>query len=142
MQPLPYADSGAKVINLPTRVRYLARSEGGVSHFRMGRDNLLISWMHTRMVVGAIVRLIPGVLGAADGAADVSFADGLLEHPQYTRPREFRGLAVPDVLLSGNHAQIASWRRSQREIRTRERRPDLWQRFKERQDVKPPDAGE
>jgi len=92
------------------------------------------------VVVDAIVRLIPGVLGAADGAADESFADGLLEHPQYTRPREFRGMAVPDVLLSGNHAQIAAWRRSQREIRTRERRPDLWQRYSERRDDKPPDA--
>ena len=88
------------------------------------------------VVVDAIVRLIPGVLGAADGAADESFADGLLEHPQYTRPREFRGMAVPDVLLSGNHAQIAAWRRSQRETRTRERRPDLWQQFAERRDEK------
>jgi tRNA (guanine37-N1)-methyltransferase len=92
------------------------------------------------VVIDAIVRLIPGVLGAADGAADESFADGLLEHPQYTRPRDFRGMAVPDVLLSGNHAQIAAWRRQQREIRTRERRPDLWQRYSARQDIKPPDA--
>ena len=92
------------------------------------------------VVVDAIVRLIPGVLGAADGAADESFADGLLEHPQYTRPREFRGMPVPDVLLSGNHAQIAAWRRAKREIRTREQRPDLWKKYSTRRDAKPPDA--
>lgn len=80
------------------------------------------------VVIDAIVRLLPGALGAEDGAADESFADGLLEYPQYTRPREFRGMAVPEILLSGNHPAIAAWRREQREIRTRERRPDLWAR--------------
>jgi tRNA (guanine37-N1)-methyltransferase len=85
------------------------------------------------VVIDAIVRLLPGALGAEDGAVDESFAEGLLEFPQYTRPREFRGMAVPDMLLSGNHAAIAQWRREQREIRTRERRPDLWQRFIEKQ---------
>jgi tRNA (guanine37-N1)-methyltransferase len=84
------------------------------------------------VVIDAIVRLIPGVLGAADGAADETFADGLLEYPQYTRPREFRGMSIPDVLLSGNHSLIKKWRDEQRRIRTRERRPDLWQRFEER----------
>jgi tRNA (guanine37-N1)-methyltransferase len=81
------------------------------------------------VVVDAVVRLLPGALGAQDGAADESFADGLLEYPQYTKPREFRGMKVPDVLLSGNHAAIAKWRLEQRRIRTRERRPDLWQAF-------------
>jgi tRNA (guanine37-N1)-methyltransferase len=79
------------------------------------------------VVVDAVVRLLPGALGAEDGAADESFADGLLEYPQYTRPREFRGMTVPDVLLSGNHKLIAQWRHEQRQIRTRQRRPDLWQ---------------
>jgi len=79
------------------------------------------------VVVDAVVRLLPGALGAKDGAADESFADGLLEYPQYTRPREFRGMKVPDVLLSGNHAAIAKWRLEQRKVRTKERRPDLWQ---------------
>ncbi|HEY7117603.1 MAG TPA: tRNA (guanosine(37)-N1)-methyltransferase TrmD [Tepidisphaeraceae bacterium] len=79
------------------------------------------------VVVDAVVRLLPGALGAEDGAADESFADGLLEYPQYTRPREFRGITVPDVLLSGNHKLIAQWRHEQRQIRTRQRRPDLWQ---------------
>jgi tRNA (guanine37-N1)-methyltransferase len=79
------------------------------------------------VVVDAVVRLLPGALGAEDGAADETFADGLLEYPQYTRPRDFRGMTVPDVLLSGNHAEIAKWRQEQRQQRTRQRRPGLWQ---------------
>lgn len=85
------------------------------------------------VVIDAIVRLLPGVLGAETGAADETFADGLIEYPQYTRPREFRGMSVPDVLLSGNHAAIAKWRHEQRLKRTKERRPDLWQLYSERQ---------
>ncbi|SRR5258706_12964627 len=79
------------------------------------------------IVIDAVVRLLPGALGAEEGAADESFADGLIEHPQYTRPREFRGMGVPDVLLSGNHRAIAQWRLEQRKSRTQQRRPDLWQ---------------
>ena len=86
------------------------------------------------VVVDAVVRLLPGALGAQDGAADESFADGLLEYPQYTKPREFRGMTVPDVLLSGNHAAIAKWRLEQRKVRTKERRPDLWQAYEAKQD--------
>jgi tRNA (guanine37-N1)-methyltransferase len=85
------------------------------------------------VLIDAVVRLLPGALGAEEGAADESFADGLIEHPQYTRPREFRGMNVPEVLLSGNHAKIAAWRREQRELRTQARRPDLWQAYLERQ---------
>jgi len=81
------------------------------------------------VVIDAVVRLLPGALGAEDAAADESFAEGLLEHPQYTRPREFRGMSVPDVLLSGNHAAIAAWRLEQRKLRTRRLRPDLWQDY-------------
>ena len=81
------------------------------------------------VVVDAVVRLLPGALGHEDGAAEESFAEGLLEFPQYTRPREFRGMAVPDILLSGNHAAIAAWRLEQRKLRTKERRPDLWQKY-------------
>ena len=84
-------------------------------------------------VVDAVVRLLPGALGAQDGAVDETFADGLLEYPQYTKPREYRGMTVPEVLLSGNHAVIAKWRLEQRKIRTRERRPDLWQAYLEQQ---------
>lgn len=75
--------------------------------------------------VDAVVRLIPGVLGDGQSAADDSFAAGLLEGPQYTRPVEFRGWRVPDVLLSGHHAEIAKWRRAQAEEKTRLLRPDL-----------------
>jgi tRNA (guanine37-N1)-methyltransferase len=77
-------------------------------------------------LVDAIARLLPGVLGHEQSAADDSFSGGLLEGPQYTRPSEFRGWKVPDVLLSGNHAAIAAWRKEQAEKRTRENRPDLW----------------
>lgn len=80
-------------------------------------------------VIDAVVRLLPGALGAEDGAADETFTDGLIEHPQYTRPRDFRGMQVPDILLSGNHAAIRAWRLEQRKIRTRERRPDLWSAY-------------
>jgi tRNA (guanine37-N1)-methyltransferase len=78
-------------------------------------------------IVDAVVRLLPGALGHADGAADESFEAGRLEYPHYTRPRNFGGVDVPDVLLSGNHAEIEAWRRAQSEERTRRRRPDLLQ---------------
>ena len=76
-------------------------------------------------VVEATARLLPGVLGNDQSAADESHADGLLEYPQYTRPEEFRGQKVPDILRSGNHAAIARWRRKESLRRTLERRPDL-----------------
>lgn len=81
------------------------------------------------VVVDAVVRLLPGALGAEDGAADETFADGLLEYPQYTRPREFAGMNVPDVLLSGDHQKIAQWRLRERMLRTQGRRTDLWQKY-------------
>jgi tRNA (guanine37-N1)-methyltransferase len=77
------------------------------------------------IVMDAITRLIPGALGDPDGAMDDSHASGLLEYPHYTRPAEFRGWKVPEVLLSGNHAEIARWRRQQALLRTLQRRPDL-----------------
>lgn len=77
------------------------------------------------VVVDAIVRLIPGVLGSEEAVRDESYARGLLEYPQYTRPRAYRGWEVPEVLLSGNHQEIARWRREQAIVRTLERRPDL-----------------
>ena len=80
-------------------------------------------------LIDAIVRVLPGVLGHEQGAVDESFADGLLEHPQFTRPRDFRGMSVPPVLLSGNHEAIAQWRLEQRQLRTQKRRPDLWQHY-------------
>ncbi len=77
------------------------------------------------VILEAVARLIPGVIGNAASLHDESHADGLLEYPQYTRPRTFAGQDVPDILLSGDHAKIAQWRRQQRLQRTRQRRPDL-----------------
>jgi len=81
------------------------------------------------VVLDACVRLLPGVMGAADSAAEESFAGCLLEYPHYTRPAEWQGRAVPEVLLSGHHAAVAAWRRAEAERITRARRPDLWARY-------------
>jgi tRNA (guanine37-N1)-methyltransferase len=83
------------------------------------------------VVVDAVARLVPGVLGNENSALEESFAEGLLEYPQYTRPEDFRGLKVPEVLLSGDHARVRQWRREQSLARTRERRPDLYARTQE-----------
>lgn len=85
------------------------------------------------VIVDAVVRLLPGALGKEESTAEESFNMGLLEYPQYTRPREFRGMKVPDVLLSGDHARIDQWRRQQAEKRTMQRRPDLWKKYIEKQ---------
>ncbi len=77
------------------------------------------------VVTDAVVRLLPGALGGEGAADDESFTDGRLEYPQYTRPPVYRGMAVPDILVSGNHAEIAKWRLEQSLVRTRARRPDL-----------------
>ncbi|MEA2730210.1 MAG: tRNA (guanine37-N1)-methyltransferase [Acetobacteraceae bacterium] len=78
------------------------------------------------VLLDSIVRLLPGVMGAAESAVDESFSTGLLEYPHYTRPAEWQGRRVPDVLLSGNHGAVAAWRQAESERITRERRPDLW----------------
>ena len=80
-------------------------------------------------LIDACVRLLPGVMGAAASGAEESFAGGLLEYPQYTRPQLWEGRPIPEVLLSGDHAKIATWRRSEAERLTKERRPDLWERY-------------
>lgn len=77
-------------------------------------------------VIDACVRLLPGVMGKLASGAEESFSDGLLEYPQYTRPQEFEGQTIPEVLLSGDHARVAAWRRAEAEALTRARRPDLW----------------
>ena len=77
------------------------------------------------VVVDAVTRLLPGALGDDESSHDESFSAGLLEYPQYTRPADFRGMKVPEILLSGNHAEIEKWRREQARLRTKERRPDL-----------------
>jgi tRNA (guanine37-N1)-methyltransferase len=80
-------------------------------------------------LIDACVRLLPGVMGAAASGTEESFTGGLLEYPHYTRPQLWEGRPIPDILLSGDHAKIAAWRRSEAERLTRERRPDLWERY-------------
>lgn len=80
------------------------------------------------MVLDACIRLLPGVMGAASSGTEESFEDGLLEYPHYTRPVEWEGRTIPEVLRSGDHAKIAAWRKTQAEDHTRSRRPDLWER--------------
>jgi tRNA (guanine37-N1)-methyltransferase len=77
-------------------------------------------------LIDACVRLLPGVMGKLASGADESFSDGLLEYPQYTRPQEFEGRPIPEILLSGDHARVAAWRRAEAEALTKARRPDLW----------------
>jgi len=103
------------------RVRqHLATDEISIGDYVLGGGELA-----AMVVTEAMVRLLPGVLGSEESAQDDSHTTGLLEYPHYTRPRTFRDWAVPDILLSGNHGQIAKWRREQSIRRTFERRPDL-----------------
>ena len=99
---------------------YLATDEISIGDYILSGGELA-----ALVVVDAVVRLIPGVLGSQDSARSDSHSNGLLEYPQYTRPRVYRGWAVPSVLLSGNHGEIAQWRRRQAILRTATRRPDL-----------------
>jgi tRNA (guanine37-N1)-methyltransferase len=85
-------------------------------------------------LIDSVVRLLPDVLHNAESNKDDSFASGLLEYPQYTRPRVFEGKAVPEVLLSGHHINIESWRREKALERTKERRPDLYEKYIKKQD--------
>ena len=82
------------------------------------------------VLIDAVVRLLPGVIGATASLAEESYEQGLLEYPHYTRPREWEGRAIPAVLLTGDHKKIADWRRAEAERLTRERRPDLWARYR------------
>jgi tRNA (guanine37-N1)-methyltransferase len=77
-------------------------------------------------LIDACIRLLPGVMGKLASGADESFSEGLLEYPQYTRPQEFEGRPIPDILLSGDHTRVAAWRRAEAEALTKARRPDLW----------------
>src|SRR5215218_3243546 len=78
------------------------------------------------VLVDACVRLLPGVMGKSSSGAEESFSEGLLEYPQYTRPQEFEGRQIPEILVSGDHARVAAWRQAEAEALTRARRPDLW----------------
>lgn len=105
------------------RIRSLADIEVSIGDYVLTGGEL-----PALVTIDAVTRLQPGVLGDAASSDDESFSEGLLEYPQYTRPAEFRGMAVPPVLLSGDHARIAAWRRAESIRRTAERRPDLLDR--------------
>ena len=85
-------------------------------------------------IINGVVRLLPGTVGTAASLVEESHSDLLLEHPHYTRPADFRGMTVPEVLRSGDHAAIEAWRQAQREERTQARRPDLHQRWQEQEE--------
>jgi tRNA (guanine37-N1)-methyltransferase len=110
------------------------RYEGFDERIRIGLDAEQVSIgdyvisggeLAAMVIIDAVVRLLPDALGDENSATEESFSQGLLEYPQYTRPEEFRGMTVPDVLLSGDHAKIAQWRKQQSLERTKKRRPDL-----------------
>lgn len=102
------------------RVRTLAHDEISIGDFVLTNGAL-----PTMIVIDAVTRLLPGVLGDDESSRDESFSHGLLEYPQYTRPADFRGMKAPEILLSGHHAEIVKWRAEQARLRTKERRPDL-----------------
>lgn len=102
------------------RIRSLVQDELSIGDYVLTNGGL-----PAMVVIDAVTRLIPGVLGDDESAIDESFSHGLLEYPHYTRPAEFRGMKVPEVLMSGNHAEIEKWRREQARVRTKNRRPDL-----------------
>ena len=107
------------------RIRSLADEEISIGDFVLtGGEIPAIT------VINGVVRLLPGTLGSAESLEEESHNELLLEHPQYTRPSEFKGMKVPDVLLSGNHKLIKEWRQKQRELRTQSRRPDLFELWK------------
>jgi tRNA (guanine37-N1)-methyltransferase len=102
-----------------------------IDHFRIAEisvgDYVLTGGeLAAQVLLDSVIRLLPGVLGNATSTDEESFSEGLLEHPQYTRPADWQGHPIPEVLLSGNHGAIADWRRAQSEALTRQRRPDLW----------------
>src|SRR3954453_6806561 len=123
-QGRPFDQSLAEALSGPPRLLLIAghyegfdeRIVEGLRPLEVSVGDYILSGgeLAALVVVDAVVRLLPGALGAEDGAADETFAQGLLEYPQYTRPREFRGMEVPPVLLSGNHGAIARWRDEQR----------------------------
>ena len=104
----------------------------GIQEVSLGDFVLTGGEIAAQALIDATVRLIPGVLGNADSTEEESFSDGLLEHPQYTRPPEWKGHKIPDVLMSGHHGEIAKWRHEQAKQITKTRRPDLWAAYQKR----------
>ena len=105
-----------------------------IEQISMGDIILSGGEMGALMLLDACIRLLPGVMGAPDSGFEESFEQGLLEYPHYTRPQEWEGRTIPEVLRSGDHAKIKAWRKQQAESDTRLRRPDLWERYKNARD--------
>ncbi len=133
-KPFVQADA-RRLAALPGVILLCGRYEGvdqrviearGAEEISVGDFVLSGGELPAMLLLDAAVRLLPGVMGAAESAEEESFAGGLLEYPHFTRPAEWQGRAVPPVLLSGNHAAVAAWRRDTAERITQERRPDLW----------------
>ncbi|MEL6682328.1 MAG: tRNA (guanosine(37)-N1)-methyltransferase TrmD [Pseudomonadota bacterium] len=104
----------------------------GIQEVSLGDFVMTGGEIAAQAMIDATVRLLPGVLGNAESAVEESFSTGLLEHPQYTKPADWQGHAIPDVLLSGNHAKIAAWRNARAKDITKARRPDLWTAYEEK----------
>ena len=113
------------------RIReHLVNEELSIGDYVLTNGNL-----PAMVIIDSVARLLPGALGDETSSVDESFSEGLLEYPHYTRPAEFRGWGVPEVLMSGNHAAIAKWRKVQAMKRTAERRPDMWEEMRWRKPV-------
>jgi len=134
-QGRPLSQSLAEQLSREERIILLSgRYEGFDERIRLGLNAEPVSIgdyvlsggeLAAMVLIDAVVRLLPGALGDEESSKEESFSEGLLEYPQYTRPEEFRGMKVPEILLSGDHGKIAKWRREQSRQRTRQRRPDL-----------------
>ena len=101
----------------------------GITEVSLGDFVMTGGELAAQAMIDATVRLLPGVLGNADSVVEESHSSGLLEHPQYTRPAEWKDRPIPPVLMSGNHGEIAKWRQAQSETLTEQRRPDMWAKY-------------
>ena len=134
-------EKAAQLSAEPRLILIAGRYEGFDERIRTGLDAEQISIgdyvlsggeLAAMVLIDAVVRLLPGALGDDDSAADDSFSDGLLEYPQYTRPEIFRDMKVPDILLSGDHGKIAAWRNEKQLERTKQWRPDIYEKYMEK----------
>lgn len=126
MQQLAHADGVTLICGRFEGVDERVIEHYGIQEVSLGDFVMTGGEIAAQALIDATVRLIPGVLGNQASTEEESFSSGLLEHPQYTRPAEWKGRAIPDVLMSGHHGKVAQWRREMSEKLTQDRRPDLW----------------
>jgi len=129
MQNLAHADGVTLLCGRFEGVDERVIEHYGIQEVSLGDFVMTGGEIAAQALIDATVRLIPGVLGNQDSAVEESFSSGLLEHPQYTRPAEWKGRPIPDVLMSGHHGKVAEWRHEQSEELTKRRRPDLWDAY-------------